>query len=112
MASLKDKDRYVADPSEFIDYINSASIVLTDSFHGSVFSILLEKPFFVFGRKGSVLTINSRIDTLLSTFGLESRKFDPQVKIVDPFTVDFSHIPSILAAERKKAIDYLKSALT
>lgn len=31
IADLKDKQTYTADPAEFIDYINSASLVLTDS---------------------------------------------------------------------------------
>jgi len=50
IADLKDKKTYIADPSEFIDYINSASLVLTDSYHGTIFSILMETPFFVYER--------------------------------------------------------------
>ena len=33
-------------PQEFLNYIYSSSVVITDSFHGTVFSILLNKPFY------------------------------------------------------------------
>jgi len=33
-------------------------------------------------------------------------------KINDLFEIDFSHVPSILELERKKAIDFLKVALS
>ena len=64
IADLKDKQTYTADPSEFIDYINSASLVLTDSYHGTIFSILMGIPFFVFERIGGK-SMYSRIETLL-----------------------------------------------
>ena len=110
LADIRDKKTYLAGPSEFIDYINSASVLFTDSFHGCVFSILLETPFVVYERIGST-SMYSRIDTLLSKFQLESRKAE-NIKTMDEiFKVDYSHIPPILEAERKKAFDYLKEAL-
>ena len=33
-------------PQEFLNYIYSSSVVITDAFHGTVFSILLNKPFY------------------------------------------------------------------
>lgn len=110
LASIYDLDFYDADPSEFIDLINSASVVFTDSFHGVIFSILFEKPFVVFERK-SVYSMSSRIDTLLSKFKLESRRWENIKDTDDIFNIDFSHVPEILEAERKKALDYLKNAL-
>lgn len=111
IASLKDKARYAVDPAEFIDYINSANIMITDSFHGAIFSILLEKPFIIFDRLGKLPSMNSRIDTLLSKFKLESRKWENIKNANDIFNIDFSHIPPILEAERNKALNYLKKAL-
>lgn len=43
LESIKDRKRFTVDPSEFIDYVNEASVVFTNSFHGTVFSILFEK---------------------------------------------------------------------
>lgn len=111
LADIRDKKTYTADPSEFIDYINSASVFLTDSFHGAVFSILLEVPLIVFNREGSIHSMNSRIDTLLSKFKLESRRANNITDNSQIFEIDYSHVPPILEAERKKAYEYLKEAL-
>ncbi len=114
LADNKDPKRYIADPAEFIDYINSASLVCTDSFHGVVFSILMETPFIAFKRYelgGTAPSIYSRIDTLLRTFRFEDRKAENVANLGKVLDVDFSHVVPILASERKKAIDYLKEAL-
>src|SRR5690606_19316447 len=63
LANIRDLNAYTADPSEFLDYIYSADMFVTDSFHGSVFSILFEKPFAVLEREGNVKSMSSRIDT-------------------------------------------------
>src|SRR5690625_771073 len=86
LAQIKDKNPYLSGPSEFIDYINSASVFCTDSFHGAVFSILLDTPFIVFNREGKSPSMNSRIDTLLKNFKLESRSgehIENNEKIID-----------------------------
>lgn len=74
LADIRDKETYITGPSEFIDYINSCSILCTDFFHGTVFSILMEKPFIVFERMGTSSSMFSRINTLLDKFDLNSRK--------------------------------------
>lgn len=50
--------------------IKDAEVVFTDSFHGVCFCILYNKQFFVYGNKERG---NMRIESLLSTFGLEDR---------------------------------------
>lgn len=111
LGDIKERETYETGPSEFIDYINSCSLFLTDSFHGAVFSILLEKPFIVYERVGTSLSMYSRINTLLNKFNLESRKVENIKKGQDVFHIDYSHIPPILEEERNKAFDYLKEAL-
>lgn len=106
LANLKDIRHYTADPSEFIDYINSATLFCTDSFHGVVFSILFEKPFIAFKRG----KMNSRIDTLLSKFNLEDRKWENIRVIPNIYDIDYTHVIKILETERNNAYDYLKSA--
>jgi len=113
LADMNEADTFVQGPSEFIDYINSASLFFTDSFHGVVFSILMETPFIVFDRRGHEPSMNSRIDTILSTFQLNSRlfkniNFDSNEEI---FEVDFFHVESIVEGERNKVCKYLKGAL-
>lgn len=111
LARVEDEIGYLTGPSEFIDYINTASIFMTDSFHGAVFSILLETPFIIFDREGSIPSMNSRIDTLLTTFNLKSRLAKNVKTSNQLFEADYSHVGPILDKERKKAIDYLKRAL-
>src|SRR5699024_3818115 len=59
LVMIDEKTPYLSEPSEFIDYINSANLFLTDSFHGAAFSIILNTPFIVFDRKGNVSSMNS-----------------------------------------------------
>lgn len=47
-----------------------AEMVITDSFHGTVFSIIFNKPFWVIGNEGRGM---ARFESLLSLFGLENR---------------------------------------
>ncbi|MFB3170038.1 polysaccharide pyruvyl transferase family protein [Neobacillus sp. 179-C4.2 HS] len=111
LAQIKESESYKAGPSEFIDFINSASLVCTDSFHGSVFSILLETSFLVFERGGNLPNMNSRIDTLLSTFKLESRLSKNVTNNNQVFEMDYAHVYPILEEERNKAKEYLTQAL-
>jgi len=110
IADLKDKQTYTADPAEFIDYINSASLVLTDSYHGTIFSILMGTPFFVFERIGGK-SMYSRIETLLEMTNLmnrEEKDIDLNKNLLE---IDFSHVDSILNIERKKSFDFLSNAM-
>lgn len=109
LANLKYSKYYNADPEEFLDYINSSEIVFTDSFHGTLFSILFQKPFIVFERLGTH-SMSSRINTLLSIFKLESRKWG-KINYDNMFDIDFKHISDILTIERKKAYDFIKNAI-
>ena len=47
-----------------------AKLIITDSFHACVFSLIFNKPFFVMGNQGRGV---SRLQSLLSLFGLENR---------------------------------------
>ncbi|CRZ34068.1 polysaccharide pyruvyl transferase [Herbinix hemicellulosilytica] len=109
LGDIKEK-YYLAGPDEFIDYIKDSTAVLTDSYHGTIFSIIFNKPFVVFDRV-SKLQMFSRIDTLLNTFNLQARKIENMSLERDLFRIDFSHIPHILEKERSKSMAYLKKCL-
>lgn len=110
LGDIGEQETYKTGPSEFIDYINDCSVFCTDSFHGTVFSILLEKPFIVYEREGSV-SMFSRIDTLLDKFDLSSRKAHRVHSVGNIFEVDYTHVSFILQTERNIALDFLKNAL-
>lgn len=104
------KDLFVSGPSEFIYLIDHASVVLTDSFHASVFSFLLQKPFLVYKRESKEKNMMSRIETLLKKFDLE-RKYVCNNMENDIFECDYTKGYRILEMERNKADIFLNQAL-
>lgn len=101
---------YKTGPSEFIWLIENASLVCTNSFHASVFSVLMDSPFIVFRRGNKENNMHSRFESLLGKLKLTDRFFE-QLKSGEEFKKDYSHIPEILNSERKKAYAFLSEAL-
>ena len=103
-----------AGPLEFIDLVNNAAIVFTDSFHGAAFSMNLNKPFYVFMRftKDHPICQNSRIRNLLSTFNLQSRLVDDGATVSEiDIGIDYATVNEILKKERTKSLTYLQASL-
>ena len=101
-------------PAEFLGLIAGASCVCTDSFHGTVLSILFRRPFFVFRRYADSLeaTVHSRIDHLLSITGLTHREMTPDTPIPpSPETLDYARVSELLEPWREKSLSFLDSAL-
>lgn len=91
-------------PSEFINSLNNATAVFTDSFHACVFSILFNKYFEVFERRDTNLSsMNSRIETLLSHFELEDRVYDNEFKS----KIDYSKIENIMKDTINDSMEFL-----
>ena len=69
---------YDVGPQDFVNLLSNAEIVLTDSFHGTMFSIYYHKNFFTFSRfeEGKKESTNSRIVSILKLMGLTDRKLD------------------------------------
>ena len=101
---------YISSPDEFLGLIAGAELICTDSFHGCVFSILFRKPFIAFMRDGSGAGMSSRLETLLSKFGLTSR-YAENTQPSSLFTIDYTQCFSILEAEKQKSLEYLRSVL-
>ncbi|TOP15144.1 polysaccharide pyruvyl transferase, partial [Vibrio parahaemolyticus] len=64
-------DEHIRDagPKDFISLFNNAKFVVTDSFHGTTFSLIFNKPFFSVSPGANV----NRISSLLELVGLDSR---------------------------------------
>lgn len=76
-----DRDVLSAGPREFLGYLDHAELVLTNSFHCTAFSVLLQKNFFAVKKKSA----NSRIVSLLESAGLSSRLIDrSQAESLEP----------------------------
>ncbi len=101
---------YTTSPEEFLFTVEHASLIFTDSFHGTVFSIIMGVPFVNFGRKD--MDMNSRIDTLLSLVGLECRRAVEDGDMPkNLFATDYSEAWKRIEKEREKSLKFLCQAL-
>lgn len=84
----------------------NADFVVTDSFHGMVFSIIFEKEFVVIGNHSRGL---DRFVSLLGVLGLDERLvFDVKnLEGKEIEKIDYSRVNSILENEKKKSIEFL-----
>lgn len=66
---------YDVGPEEFLGLISNAQLVITDSFHGTCFSIIYKKQFFsiINGVDSQSITTNARLFTLLNSLDLNDR---------------------------------------
>lgn len=95
-------------PAEFLYLIHHAEIILTDSFHASVFSILYHKKFKSFKRPGN--DMSSRIVSLANAIGAVEH-LDSDNNLDCSRSLDYIVVDQLIDNERKKSIDYLKKAL-
>lgn len=101
-------------PREFISLIDNADMILTDSFHGTIFSINFNKPVVVFKRfKDNALSQNSRIYNILKKLNLESLLFEADIErsIEAAKNVNFFDVNQRLEELREDSLDYLERAL-
>lgn len=110
-----DKQFFNAGPSEFINLISNAEYVCTDSFHGTVFSIINHKKFVTFNRfdENKKVSTNSRISSLLGLLGLENRLNSCNNKNLSNVEdeIDYSEVDKKLECLRKESMSYLKNAI-
>lgn len=112
-------EHYVTGVDEFLWAIDHASLVYTDSFHGSVFSILFQTPFVVCDRVGTGKgdaseKMGSRLDTLLGYFGFEDRRTNQfkDYRIENPLQPPaWERCEPVLAKERSRSAGYLRRVL-
>ncbi len=96
---------------QWLDGFNKAKFVITDSFHGCVFSIIFKKPFIAIGNASRGM---ARFDSLLRMFKLENRLIHSVNDLTEELInneIDYDAVHEILAREREKAFTFLKDAL-
>lgn len=108
-------EHYAIAPEEWLWLIDHARFMYTDSFHGTVFSILFRTPFVVTERvdAGCASKMTSRIDTLLAKFDLSDRRgTNANGYMIDsPLDMHYGDVDKVLAEEKQKAEAYLCHAL-
>ena len=101
-----------AGPAEFLGLFRNASYVCTNSFHGTVFSVQFQKPFFTAVAPSELAAPErSRTFSILSRLGLTDRiigKGDT-AGLLEP--IDWEAVSHRLAEARQDSLDYLRAAL-
>lgn len=103
---------YEIGPSEWVGLWAKAKYVVTDSFHGTAFSINFNIPFTTLVNPTSMM--NSRVLSILKITGLESRiVYDSSSGLKEPtvLTIDFSPVNKTLAEWREKSLSFIVNAL-
>lgn len=100
--------KFVPPVPEFLSLIKNARYIVTDSFHGTAFSMNFNKQFIVIYPHN----FSTRLQSILEWAGLENRRVSDfnDYKLVDE-EIDYISINTKLKEERKKARDYLESVL-
>lgn len=106
------RDRFPMSVPQWLRSIRDCEFLVTDSFHGCVFSIIFNKPFVCLGNaeRGS-----SRFDTLLKTFGLQERllaEHTPHaVENLISTPIDWDAVNAKIAEERQRGLQFLQQYL-
>lgn len=95
-------------PREFVQYIQNASFVVSNSFHATAFSIIFHRDFIVCNRQEK---INTRMQDLLKQLGLSSCGIDAEqllcIKAQNIQRVDWELVDSIVDEMRTKSKKFL-----
>lgn len=103
----KMKNLRAVSPEEWIGLFLNAEAIVTNSFHGVVFSINFEKEFYPFLLKVNQ-RVNSRIVDFLSLMELDDRiVHSPNLKRNRNLDIDYKKVKEKLTIERKLAYEYL-----
>lgn len=90
-------------PNQFLAYFDRAGAVLSDSFHGTLFSILFKKPFYCLLPAAKT----SRITTLLQKLDLSERIVTPQ--IFPDHRIEYSRVSPLLTNEIEKSLNFIRT---
>ena len=102
-------------PSEFVYLIKSAEYIFTDSFHGTAFSVVFNRPFLCFQRN-NIYDMSDRICTLLEKLDLKNRFYkgdNSDLAGISDYIDDLPryNVDDILRAERNKAKLFLDKCI-
>ena len=107
-------DEHQNGPREFVGWIKNSNLVITDSYHGTIFSLLFNRPFITIERfeDQDIINQNSRINQLKDYFGINdnivkcNEKTELTVNKVDRELIEYK-----LLELREKSLGFLKYTL-
>ena len=99
-------------PLEFVSLIVNSKAILTDSFHGTAFSILFSKEFYTFPRCYKIYSGQQyRLASILGMFSCSDRYMERCTVLSDIKPLDEVKIQLVLERERNQSWDYLINAI-
>lgn len=110
-------DRYIdCSPFEVLSYFLNAEEVITDTFHGTIFSVITKRPFVTLVRKskGDSYGNEEKLTDLLKRLELEDRityDISNAAKILQQ-SVDYKSVNTVLKMQREKTMEYLREETT
>lgn len=109
---VKDEQRESRSVPQWLDFIKHADLMVTDSFHGTVFSIIYKKQFIT---RATANRGNARIKSLCDTLFIPRSRFyaffDEKDASQFDEILDYGPIYQRIAEERKVSLDFLKKSL-
>lgn len=110
-------DKYVyCSPLQMLGYFRHADYVITDTFHGTIFSVISHRKFATLVRKDQNAQgygNEEKLGFLLEKLGLEERRVTRLDDLTDVLEreIDYSEVDRLLHEERSRTIRYLKEQL-
>ncbi len=104
--------RYDIAPNDFIQLLNGAECVVTNSFHATALSINLNIPFYVVSSHERNKGLQTRLSDLLEETKLEGRKiYSDTASICFDDRIDFESVNAIIEKRRNEGVEYLQKSL-
>lgn len=94
--------------STWLTLFKHADYIFTDSFHGSVFSIIYQKNFYVFDNKDRG---SSRITSLLTMFALDEHLISDKYRIDKNLVVDYCKVNNIMQDKKKCSLLFIQNSI-
>lgn len=109
VANKKIYNMIEAGPKEFLGLIDNAEVVLTNSYHGTLFSVNLGKEFYTLRDPNSK---DQRITSILKNLGLSDRIVaSPENITRNSENINYDKVWKMRDVYRNKSIEYLKNAI-
>ena len=109
LSDCQEKGEPDAGPAEFVDLIDNAVHVVTDSFHAAAFASIMETPLTIVRRRGGV-NMFSRLEQLADMLGLKQKIYGSPLFDVAQ-AANYEGVPEAIERERKKFMGYLEMCL-
>ncbi|MCD2448855.1 polysaccharide pyruvyl transferase family protein [Methylicorpusculum oleiharenae] len=110
-SQLPYNDRIYPPVTQWLRGFMDAEFIITDSFHGTAFSILFNKPFLALGNESRG---SARFNSLLKIFGLENRLINSLQELTDEQikeSINWVHVNKVLNERKAEAVRFLKDAI-